>query len=338
MKLAIVLSVIGAFVAVSSVYKMSTAQTTNQVPEHVKQMFNSWKSQYERGYGVDAEEAYRLQVFNENYNTVNSLNARGGASFELNKFGDMTKEEFKKTYLGAQQDDSLKTNVESLNTLKLSDEVDWSSNGAVSPIKDQGQCGSCYAFSATGALEGLAYVSNNYLWYFSEQQIVDCAKSYGNAGCSGGLMSHVFQYTAAKGINMESEYPYTSVDTASCNSSVERQARKVNSSYTDVPTHNNNEMMAAITKQPISVGVEADDWQFYKNGVFDNWDTCGEQLNHGVLAVGYGTDSSSGKMYYKIKNSWGASWGQNGYIYLERKVTNDAGLCGVLINGSYPNA
>lgn len=147
-------------------------------------------------------------------------------------------------------------------------------------------------------------------------------------------MDHGFLYTADKGITMESEYPYTAND-GICKTDVESKGRKVNSGHQDVES-DNTALVNAIAGRPVSVGIEADDFQFYKSGVFDDWTGCGNQLDHGVLAVGYGTDASSGKMYWKIKNSWGAAWGESGYFRLERKMDNEVGICGITINASYP--
>lgn len=332
----LILGVIGAVMIVAGTYKMATRQRDNQIPTEVQTMWQSWKMHHNKGYGAAAEESYRMQVFYESFKKVNAKNSRGSATFELNKFADMTKEEFTKTYTGMTAPKITKTNVKSLKNLSTPDSTDWTNENVITPVKDQGQCGSCYAFSATGALEGLTAIRDGYLFYLSEQQIVDCARSFGNAGCSGGLMDHVFAYTASVNLEQEAKYPYTAIDTATCNSAAEKSGMKVNTGSSDVPSNDNVELMNAIYKQPVSVGVEADDWQFYKNGVFDNWDTCGTQLNHGVLAVGYGTDSASGKMFYKIKNSWGGSWGESGYIRLEKKDTNDEGMCGILKNASYP--
>lgn len=151
-------------------------------------------------------------------------------------------------------------------------------------------------------------------------------------------MSNAFKYTQTAGINMESHYPYTAQD-GTCKKDVEAGGMKLNKGgYRDVPKNSADQLMAAIVQQPVSVGIEADDFQYYKSGVFDDVN-CGDQLNHGVLAVGYGSDSASGKLFWKIKNSWGGDWGENGFFRIERKESETgSGLCGILKNGSYPVA
>jgi len=300
-------------------------------------MWTQWKMSNGKSYGASTEDSYRLQVFNQNYNIVNEKNSRSkSAKFELNKFADMTKEEFKKVYLSEMPQVQETEFTRSDRVLNSPESKDWSSTQAVTGVKDQGQCGSCWAFSATGGLEGLYYLTNNTQKSFSEQQLVECSKGYGNMGCGGGNMMHAFLYTAESGINEESAYPYLATDTRECNKSLESQGIKVNTDNVSVEMMNNVALVNAISERPITVGVAADDWQHYKSGVFDDWEGCNTQLDHGVLAVGYGQDVLSGKLYYKIKNSWGTSWGESGYIYLERRMDNDIGICGLNLQALYP--
>jgi len=347
MKAFTLVAIVGAILITTGFFHFSGVDITQKnetstVPEHVVSAWRTWKMTFGRSYGTDSEDSYRLGVFYTNYNLVNSKNSNSAITFtsELNKYADLSKLEFAKQYLSLQPEVSQQKKADNgilgIKKEKLTDLLskDWSTSGAVSPVKDQGQCGSCWAFSATGALEGAAFLQSNYLWYFSEQQLVDCASHYGNNGCGGGLMSHAFLYTADKGIVMESEYAYTATD-GTCKKDVEANGRKINSSFTNVEI-DNTALVNAIAGRPVSVGIEADDFQFYQSGVFDDWTGCGTQLDHGVLAVGYGTDEVSGKMYWKIKNSWGASWGESGYFRLERKMDNNIGICGITLNAAYP--
>jgi len=223
--------------------------------------------------------------------------------------------------------------------------VDWtSSGGAVSNVKDQGQCGSCWFFSTTGALEGAHFKKLGKAVSLSEQHLVDCdtpRNGGSDLGCNGGLMDSAFTWVKKNGgIATEVDYPYFSGTTKSNGACQDAKVAKVTAatpiSYTDVQTNSDTALMSAIAQQPVSVAIEADQtaFQLYKSGVFTA--ACGTNLDHGVLAVGYGT--LNGADYYKVKNSWGTTWGDNGYILLARGVSQKQGQCGILAGPpSYPN-
>ncbi len=225
---------------------------------------------------------------------------------------------------------------------------DWTAKGGVTDVKDQGQCGSCWSFSTTGALEGAYFNKYGTLKSFSEQHFVDCdnRKNSNNKGtdlgCNGGLMDSAFSWASKNGfVCLESEYAYVSGTTEAAGTCSESQCKKDTTTapkgYVDVTTNSDSALVSAIYQQPVSVAIEADQaaFQLYKSGVFTA--SCGTSLDHGVLAVGYGTDSSSGYDYYKVKNSWGSSWGESGYIRLQRGVSQKQGQCGILSGPpSYP--
>lgn len=335
----IILSVIGALVVTVGLYNMATSQTNQGVPEHVREMFINWKSEHQKGYGASAEESFRLQVFYDNYKKVNRKNAEGGATFALNLFADLSTDEFIAGYTGYKHQESPKEYEDLLGGLESPSEVDWVAQGAVNTPMQQKKCGSCYAWSTTGALEGLTFIKTGKLHVFSKQQLVNCSKPYGNNGCHGGNFEPSFRYTRDHGLVEESDYPYENSDEHSCNRAKEAQARlhKYNKGYYNVRAQSNLHLKAALSAQPVSVAVDADDLQLYHGGVFVN--DCATGLNHAILAVGYGTDKETGKMYYKIKNSWGTKWGEGGFVRLERTdKENEKGKCGVMMNPVYPTA
>lgn len=225
---------------------------------------------------------------------------------------------------------------------ELPESVDWVEYGVVTPVKDQGQCGSCWSFSAIGALESAYYIETGILRNFSEQQLVDCDRPrYGGKdhGCNGGLMENAFTWISQNdGICSDEDYPYVSGTTMKegyCNTDCKIVPGTDVFDYIDVVPSSDSAMMNALLEQPISVGIEADqrEFQLYKSGVFTG--KCGTNIDHGVLLVGYGTEKSRLEKYYKIKNSWGKSWGEEGYIRMGRgeEYNEGDGQCGILLEG-----
>jgi len=217
------------------------------------------------------------------------------------------------------------------------DSVDWTTvPNVVTPVKDQGNCGSCWSFSATGAIEGAYGIKNGKQACssgFSEQELVSCDNV--DAGCNGGWMDDAFAFAMKQGLPTEDNYPYTSGTTGSsgtCESGHEFVSGSAPSGYTDVTPGSVDAMTSAVAQQPVSIAIQANqrDFQMYKSGVLTG--TCGQRLDHGVLNVGYGV-YTDGTPYWKVKNSWGTSWGMDGYILIEK---SDADKCGVLDAASYP--
>ena len=276
-------------------------------------------------------------VFNENIDYINEHNKYSNKSYTLGitPFTDMTNEEYIE-YISMYKYD-VGTNG-CVNQVKGSSsyptEVDWRSKGAVTPVKDQGQCGSCWSFSTTGSVEGIYAIKNGNLQSFSEQQLVDCSYSYGNHGCNGGLMQNAFAYVHDNGLTTEALYPYTATSSRSSCKKFE-PVTFVSGCVNVIP--NELELTYAVAKQPVSVSIEADSrsFQLYKSGVYDDA-SCGTTLDHGVLAVGYGTEG--GKDYWLVKNSWSASWGDEGYIKIFRNSIESStkGMCGIAMDASYP--
>jgi C1A family cysteine protease len=211
------------------------------------------------------------------------------------------------------------------------DAIDWVEKGAVTDVKDQGSCGSCWAFSTTGALEGAYQQKTGSLKEFSEQQLVDCDQV--DAGCNGGLMDQAFDWVKGNGgLCSEADYPYTSGGghAGTCSTSCSVDSASAVTKYTDVKPKDVGALETAVAQQPVAVAIAVNsNFQMYTSGVFDG--RCGFQLNHGVLTVGYGTDA--GQDFWKVKNSWGADWGEGGYI---RLVKDSSDECKIMDAASYP--
>jgi len=311
--------------------------------------WEAWKEEYGREYQDVEEESYRYSIFERNLLLINNHNAdydNGLVTFTLgmNQFGDMHTMEIQSILLGFKQEDpSVNENRPILKADKqenLPEEVDWRPSGAVTPVKDQAMCGSCWAFSATGSLEGQHYLKTNKSVSLSEQNLVDCSKKEGNMGCFGGLMDNAFKYIKINnGIDTEESYPYTARN-GKCKFNPDNVGATV-TGFVDIK-HGSEEALekAVATVGPISVGIDAHlpTFHFYKKGVYHDTACSSVHLDHGVLAVGYGVDNSTmtngdGKKYWLVKNSWNTSWGDEGYI----KMAKDAGnACGIASQASYP--
>jgi len=278
----------------------------------------------------------RYNIFKANYNKIRAHNAKESTfSMAVNEFADMTFEEFHAKMTGYKRVDRSLLRAKNAPHKKLlapmDANIDWRQKNAVTPVKNQQQCGSCWAFSTTGAVEGAHAIATGNLVSLSEQQLVDCSQAQGNMGCNGGLMDQGFQYIISnKGITSESAYPYTARD-GSCKKNVTSVATI--SSFVDVQSGSETALMQALQLGPVSIAIEADQacFQFYSGGILSD-PSCGTQLDHGVLLVGAGQDGSTGAGYWIVKNSWGSSWGEQGYIRLSRGNNE----CGIASEPSYP--
>jgi len=313
-----------------SIYKMSASAPALK-DDVDRNMFNQWLMKNGKAYGNDDEKEYRYKNFKSNIGVVEG-NTSDSYELGLNEFADLNSEEFTAKFTGLNE----LLNSEEKNYVNLDIEAprskDWVSLRKVNSVKNQGGCGSCWAFSAVAALETRAAIDTGSLPNFSEQALVDCGREFGTSGCRGGLMDPAFRWAAKYGMPSQTDYPYTGRD-GRCNVR-SKNTRKVNKSYHDVPRNNNGQLVSAISQTVVSVAIAANAIQLYTRGVFNNWG-CGTGLNHGVAAVGYGVDSASGKMFYKVRNSWGSGWGESGYIRFERR-NRGVGMCGITLNASYP--
>jgi KDEL-tailed cysteine endopeptidase len=292
-------------------------------------------TKYGKSYGTKEEFEFRYNQYLAAKEYINAENSQNGITYTLgvNQFSDWTPEEYKKLLGYKKQPEALRQAV--LKDLPLEGvptSIDWRQKGAVNAVKNQGQCGSCWAFSSVAAIEGHHQIATGQLLSLSEQQLVDCAGGiYRNQGCNGGDMSAAFRYAEKTGLELESVYPYKGVD-GTCQVQSTKELVKV-TTYATVTPKSSSQLKAAIAQGPVSVAIEADTmtFQYYSGGVL-NSSKCGTNLDHGVVAVGYG--SENGQEYYIIRNSWGASWGEQGYVRLA--ITDGAGICGVQMEPVWP--
>eukprot|EP00927_Polykrikos_kofoidii_P055039 TRINITY_DN49355_c0_g1_i1.p1 TRINITY_DN49355_c0_g1~~TRINITY_DN49355_c0_g1_i1.p1 ORF type:complete len:367 (+),score=47.08 TRINITY_DN49355_c0_g1_i1:115-1101(+) len=309
----------------------------------------NFKETFGKVYSTEEEERSRFGMFQQNLKLIKKENAKGHSyRLGLNRFSDLTREEFAHHFAGSK----IPTNVygdlpnwgnHTWDGTPLPAAFDWTTRGAVTPVKDQKDCGSCWAFSAVGALEGAMQIATKKLTPFSEQQFVDCPGMFNIPpllGCGGGTMSGAFNFAKKHSICTEATYSYEakggSCRSSGCDVGIPQGhvlGYKGLSLIARFSAASEKVLMSALVQQPVSVGIEADGDEFrhYASGVFTG--NCGSLpfglINHGVLAVGYGTD------YWKIKNSWGSDWGDAGYIKLKRG-SGYYGYCHVLSSPSYP--
>jgi len=315
----------------------------------LKKTFDDWREAFGKKYDTIEEEYYRFSIFIQNLQKIAMWNTNSDnlASLRPNQFTDLTTDEFTKyvhggkgkCFTGSRPKYTIGGKSKSVDaaTTTFPASVDWTTKGVVTPVKNQGQCGSCWAFSATGAIECRYAIAHGVLNSLSEQQLVDCSMAEGNLGCDGGEMDSAFTYVMKTGgLCSETEYPYKGVDGRCEASTCGTYYDKINN-FTDVTKRSESSLEAAAVTGCVSVAIEADQFafQYYSSGVLTG--TCGTNLDHGVLVVGYGVES--GAEYWKVKNSWGTSWGENGYVLIckDCNKNGDQGECGINDDPSYPN-
>lgn len=305
----------------------STTDSGLNVDSLTLTQFSNFRREFSKTYSSPQELEYRLGVFRANLELIEAHNA-GSSSYtlEINEHADLTYDEFAAKFLGASEDlqGSARCEKTGSEPLNFSDErqVDWVKAGVVHPVKNQAACGSCWAFSAAGALESaLAIFKGQKNLDIAEQELVDCSRSYGNGGCQGGLMHFAYDYILDKGINNSKDYPYTARD-GKCKSDISGKGPHHLKGCRQVKRGVEN-IVNNLRQQPIAVAFYVqNDFRFYKNGVY-NPTGCTSRPNHAVLAVGFDLDFAT--PYLHIKNSWGTVWGDQGYFKMA--IGSGSGTC-----------
>ena len=321
--------------------------TVQALPEDIEALnhgthfehFTAWLLEHKPHYRNNVEKvADRFKIFAKNLDKIREINAQNKSYYlGLTGLTDLTQEEYKQFYLNKELKSAKQTSTLPFThaNVEAVDKIDWRDKGAVTPVKNQGMCGSCWAFSSTGSMEGINFINSGKLISLSEEQLVNCDKT--DHGCGGGLMDNAFKYVINNGgIDTEADFPYHAFALwRTCPADKEGNHAVTITDYTDVPTKNKDALLQALSAQPVSIAIEADHFVFqnYRGGIITE-DTCGDTLDHGVLAVGF--DTTTDTPYWIVKNSWGASWGESGYVRLAINVTDTSGQCGILEHPVYP--
>lgn len=321
----------------------AAAQSSLEAPH----LWAAFKARHGSVFEDDVEEARRYAVFSQSLAFIEAENAKGNNyTLGITRFADLSDDEFAAAYSGMGEPPasvgSPLLGEHSWDGSELPSSVDWSAQGAVTAVKDQAKCGSCWAFSATGALEGAYQISSGTLVPLSEQQFVDCPKWGGLLGCRGGVMDAAFDWAHETDLCTGESFPYVAEEheecdkAGSCEVAISKGSvvghRRVAHPRFGHPSE--QDLMSAVAQQPVSVAIEADKAMFklYTGGVISG--RCGGGLDHGVLLVGYGT-TDDGVDFWKVKNSWGDDWGMAGYVHLLRGKGR-TGECGILKMASFP--
>ncbi|XP_024994553.1 vignain-like [Cynara cardunculus var. scolymus] len=307
--------------------------------ESLWDLYERWRSHHTVSKDL-GEKIKRFNVFKYNVNYIHKVNQMDKPyKLKLNKFADMTNHEFRSGFdskilhFRMLQGERRRTPFMHEKTSDPPPSIDWRKNGAVNPVKNQGRCGSCWAFSTIVGVEGINKIKTNKLVSLSEQELVDCESD--NQGCDGGLMENAYKFIEENGgVTTEQIYPYFAQD-GKCDTSKRNSPIVKIDGFETVPANDESALLKAVANQPVSIAIDASgpNFQFYSEGVFNGF--CGTELDHGVAIVGYGT-TQEGIGYWIVRNSWGPEWGEQGYIRMQRGINSPEGLCGLAMEASYP--
>lgn len=330
---------VASFFTVVSSENLRTRSLTLNTDEW--KQFLSFQERYNKVYDTLTVLETRFQIFSSNIHNIilHNLDITQNFTMGINQFTDLTADEFKAAYIGGYKPlQSFGCGSFSSHDNDLPDSIDWTTKSVVNAVRDQGQCGSCWAFATTANAESVWAIFNGDLLDLSEEYLVDCASGVGyfNMGCNGGNPDSAFKYMINNGQCLESSYPYTSGVTKTAESCKKCTSAGVKfSSCADVTPNDQVALKSAVAISPVVVAIEADTryFQSYSGGILDS-SACGTSLDHAVEIVGYGTEN--GIDYWKVRNSWSSSWGENGYFRIKKtSSTNDPGVCGIAMEPSF---
>ncbi|CAL5197738.1 unnamed protein product [Lathyrus oleraceus] len=319
---------------------LSLDMSSGRSNKEVMTMYEKWLVKHQKVYNGLGEKNQRFQIFKDNLIFIDEHNAQNHSyRVGLNEFADITNKEYRDTYLSRWSNNNIKNKITSEryaykagHNNKLPVSVDW--RGALTPIKNQGSCGACWAFSAVAAVEAINKIVTGSLVSLSEQELVDCDRTK-NKGCNGGNQVNAYRFIVENGgLDSQIDYPYLGRQ-STCNQAKKNTKVVSINGYKNVQRNSESALMEAVANQPVSVGIEAygKDFQLYQSGVFTG--SCGTSLDHAVVVVGYG--SENGKDYWLVRNSWGTNWGERGYLKIERNLKNtNTGKCGIAMDATYP--
>ncbi|KAL5575151.1 hypothetical protein UlMin_016850 [Ulmus minor] len=329
---------IALFFILGMLASQATSRTFHE--DALSEKHKQWMAEHSRSYADSAEREKRFKIFKDNVDFIEKFNSEGNHTYKLgiNRFSDLTDEEFLRYYTGSKKpitsNPSPYKSFKYENVTNIPDSLDWREQGAVTKIKDQGQCGCCWAFSAVAAVEGITKITRGNLVSLSEQQLLDCVTTGSSSVCEeGGMKNDAFRYIIQNGgITTEEQYQYMAAQ-GTCQTEREQNAAAQISGYEDVPKNDEEALLKAVIGQPVGASVDATSLKSYQGGILPG--DCGNSLNHAVTVIGYGT-SEQGIKYWLIKNSWGERWGENGYAKIERDSGTQGGACGIAMRASYP--